>query len=113
MVRPDTEKMAAIISKHIQGREVSALYLVGGTCCLGDMETIIEKYTGVPTFKPANPFLVTPLGVPQLHRLDRCTRLLRIENTHSQWINTDRSTAYARGTEHTYYRRGAGRAGAD
>lgn len=63
VVRPVVEKMAAIISKHIQGRKVSALYLVGGTCCLTDMESIIQKDTGVPTFKPANPFLVTPLGI--------------------------------------------------
>ena len=63
VVRPVFEKMAAIISKHIEGRKVSALYLVGGTCCLAGMESIIEKYTGVPTFKPANPFLVTPLGI--------------------------------------------------
>ena len=63
VVRPVIEKMAAIIRKHIQGRKVSALYLVGGTCCLADMESIIQKDTGVPTFKPANPFLVTPLGI--------------------------------------------------
>lgn len=63
VVRPVIEKMAAIVKKHIQGRKVSALYLVGGTCCLADMESIIQKDTGVPTFKPANPFLVTPLGI--------------------------------------------------
>ena len=30
---------------------------------LEGMEGVIEKYTGVPTLKPANPFLVTPLGI--------------------------------------------------
>lgn len=63
VVRPVVEKMASIIKKHIQGRDVKALYLVGGTCCLKDMEKIIQKETGVPTFKPANPFLATPLGI--------------------------------------------------
>lgn len=63
VVRPVVEKMASIIRQHIEGRNVSALYLVGGTCCLKDMEKIIEQETGVPTFKPANPFLVTPLGI--------------------------------------------------
>ena len=63
MVRPVVEKMASIIKRHIENRNVSALYLVGGTCCLEGMEAVIEKYTGVPTFKPANPFLVTPLGI--------------------------------------------------
>lgn len=63
VVRPVVEKMASIIRQHIAGRNVQALYLVGGTCCLQGMEHIIEKNTGVPTFKPAHPFLVTPLGI--------------------------------------------------
>ena len=63
VVRPVVEKMASIVKRHIESRNVSALYLVGGTCCLEGMEGVIEKYTGVPTFKPANPFLVTPLGI--------------------------------------------------
>ena len=63
VVRPVVEKMASIIKRHIENRNVSALYLVGGTCSLEGMEAVIEKYTGVPTFKPANPFLVTPLGI--------------------------------------------------
>ena len=27
------------------------------------MEKIIEKETGIPTIKPADPFLVTPTGI--------------------------------------------------
>jgi ethanolamine utilization protein EutJ len=27
------------------------------------MESIIEKEVGIPTFKPSNPFYVTPLGI--------------------------------------------------
>lgn len=63
VVRPVIEKMATIINRHIRGRDVSAIYLVGGTCCLADMEKVIEKETGKPVCKPANPFLVTPLGI--------------------------------------------------
>ncbi|MFW5488274.1 MAG: ethanolamine utilization protein EutJ [Desulfovibrio sp.] len=63
VVRPVIQKMASIIARHIKGRDISAIYLVGGTCCLKDMEKVIEKDTGVPVFKPANPFLVTPLGI--------------------------------------------------
>ena len=55
--------MASIINRHIRGRDVSAIYLVGGTCCLKDMEKIIAKETGKPVYKPSNPFLVTPLGI--------------------------------------------------
>lgn len=63
LVRPVIEKMASIVSKHIQGRDISGIYLVGGTCCLKDMEKVIEKETGKPVYKPSNPFLVTPLGI--------------------------------------------------
>ncbi len=63
VVRPVVQKMGTIVKKHIQGRDVSAIYLVGGTCCLVGMEAVIEAEIGVPVFKPANPFLVTPLGI--------------------------------------------------
>ena len=63
VVKPVIEKMASIINSHILGRNVSDIYLVGGTCCLKDMEKIIAKETGKPVCKPSNPFLVTPLGI--------------------------------------------------
>lgn len=63
VVRPVFEKMATIINRHISGRDVPAVYLVGGTCCLKDMELVIARETGKPVYKPANPFLVTPLGI--------------------------------------------------
>lgn len=63
VVKPVLEKMASIINRHIAGRDVSVIYLVGGTCCLKDMEGIIAKETGKKVCKPSNPFLVTPLGI--------------------------------------------------
>lgn len=63
LVRPVLEKMGSIVARHIKGRNVKAVYLVGGTCCLPGMEKEIEKEVGVPVYKPANPFLVTPLGI--------------------------------------------------
>lgn len=63
VVRPVIEKMASIVNRHIKERDISAIYLVGGTCCLPGMEDIIAVETGIPVFKPANPFLVTPLGI--------------------------------------------------
>ncbi|MCG8567764.1 MAG: ethanolamine utilization protein EutJ [Desulfobacterales bacterium] len=63
VVRPVFQKMGSIVRSHIQGRDIPAIYLVGGTCCLKDMEKVIEKETGVTVYKPANPFLVTPLGI--------------------------------------------------
>lgn len=63
VVRPVVQKMASIVKNHIEGRDISGVYLVGGTCCLKDMEKVVEKEIGIPVFKPANPFLVTPLGI--------------------------------------------------
>ena len=48
VVKPVIEKMASIINSHIRGRNVSDIYLVGGTCCLKDMEKIIAKETCKP-----------------------------------------------------------------
>lgn len=63
VVRPVVQKMASIVNRHIAGRDIEALYLVGGTCCLKDMEAVMAKETGKTVFKPANPLLVTPLGI--------------------------------------------------
>lgn len=63
VLKPVIEKVSSIISRHIEGREVDGIYLVGGTCCLTGIEGIIEKKTGIPTYKPGNPMLVTPLGI--------------------------------------------------
>ncbi len=63
VVRPVIQKMSSIINKHIKDRDISAIYLVGGTCCLTNIEDVIEKETGIPVYKPANPFLVTPMGI--------------------------------------------------
>ena len=55
VLKPVIEKVSSIISRHIEGREVDGIYLVGGTCCLTGIEGIIEKKTGIPTYKPGNP----------------------------------------------------------
>lgn len=63
VVRPVIQKMASIVKDHIKGRDISAIYLVGGTCCLKNMEKVIEQEIAKPVYKPANPFLVTPMGI--------------------------------------------------
>ena len=63
VLKPVIEKAPSIISKHIEGYDVQELSLVGGTCCLTDIEKVIEKSTGVFTHKPKNPMFVTPLGI--------------------------------------------------
>ncbi len=63
VVKPTIEKVASIISNHIQNYQVDELSLVGGTCCFTGIEDVIEKKTGVYTHKPKNPMFVTPLGI--------------------------------------------------
>lgn len=63
VLTPVIEKVASIITNCIDSFDVKELYLVGGTCCLTGIESIIEKRTGIPTFKPDNPMFVTPLGI--------------------------------------------------
>lgn len=65
-VRPVFEKMASIVKRHIEGYEIQEICLVGGTCLLPDVEQIFEKATGIKTFKPEQPLLVTPLGIALL-----------------------------------------------
>ncbi|GAU75886.1 ethanolamine utilization protein EutJ [Fusibacter sp. 3D3] len=62
-VRPVFEKMASIVKKHIEGYEIQEICLVGGTCLLPGVEQIFESATGIKTFKPKQPLLVTPLGI--------------------------------------------------
>lgn len=63
VVRPVIQKMASIVRKHIQGHRAEALFLVGGTCCLSGFEKVFAEELSMPVYKPANPFLVTPLGI--------------------------------------------------
>ena len=60
---PVVQKMASIIKNHTKQYKIDGIYLVGGTCCLEGIESIIEKETGIHTQKPYNPMLVTPIGI--------------------------------------------------
>ena len=63
IVKPVMQKVGSIIKRHIEGHDVAAIYLAGGTSCFRGIERIIRDETGVQTMKPENPFLVTPLGI--------------------------------------------------
>ena len=63
IVKPVIEKMATIVKKYIEGKNVDTIYLCGGTCCLEGIEQVFEKVTGVSTMRPANPLLITPAGI--------------------------------------------------
>ena len=63
IVKAVIEKVASIIKQYVDPTDIDTIYLCGGTCCLTGIETIIEKETNIKTFKPNNPFLVTPAGI--------------------------------------------------
>lgn len=63
VVKPVIEKVASIIKRNIQDYDINEICLVGGTCCLAGIESVIEKQVGIFTHKPQNPMFVTPLGI--------------------------------------------------
>ena len=60
---PVIEKIAFIIQTHIKDYEIEEIVIVGGTCCLKNIEKIIESRLGIKVKKPNNPMFVTPLGI--------------------------------------------------
>jgi ethanolamine utilization protein EutJ len=63
VLKPVSQKIASIIKKHIEKFNIDAVYLVGGTSCLLNIEKVIEKELGIKTYKPQNPIFVTPIGI--------------------------------------------------
>lgn len=63
IVKPVIQKVASIISRHLNGFDVERVYLVGGTACLHGIEDIISQELNLPVWKPKNPLFVTPLGI--------------------------------------------------
>jgi len=63
VIRPVAEKMADITKKVIASHDVQTIYLAGGTSCLKNIEGVFKDYIGIPTYKPANPLLITPIGI--------------------------------------------------
>lgn len=63
LVRPVMEKVGSIIQRHVRGRNVDSITLVGGSSAFPGMAEVIQEYTGIPTRIPPDPLLVTPLGI--------------------------------------------------
>lgn len=63
IVLPVLNKIGTIVKNKIDNFPVEEIYLVGGTSCLKGIEKAIAAETGIKTYKPYNPFLVTPLGI--------------------------------------------------
>lgn len=75
IIRPVMEKVASIVARHVainhsqNGVQVKQLVLVGGTSKFPGIATVVEEYTGLPTFIPERPLFVTPLGIA-MHDID-------------------------------------------
>jgi len=63
VVKPVLEKVASIVARHIKGFHVPAITLVGGTSAFYRAAEVIQDYTGIPTWVPDFPALVTPIGM--------------------------------------------------
>lgn len=63
VISPVMEKVGSIINRHVAGRKVKKLYLVGGTCAYPGMAKVVQEFTGIETIVPGSPLFVTPLGI--------------------------------------------------
>lgn len=63
VVRPVMEKVSNIVTKHLEGKEVFQIKLVGGTASFPGMAEVMQEYTGILTSIPSRPLFVTPLGI--------------------------------------------------
>lgn len=62
-LRPVMEKVASIILRHVEGRDVQSIIMVGGSSAFRGMAEVVAEYTKIPTWVPPNPLFVTPLGI--------------------------------------------------
>ena len=63
LILPVMEKVASIITKHLKGRNVQHITLVGGTARYPGITEVVQEYTGIHTTAPEWPLFVTPLGI--------------------------------------------------
>jgi ethanolamine utilization protein EutJ len=63
VVLPVMEKVAEITRRHVEGRAVSQITLVGGSSAFIGMAEAVQNYTRIPTRTVSSPLFVTPLGL--------------------------------------------------
>lgn len=62
-IRPVLEKVASIVSRHLDGYSVPEVVLVGGTSAFYRIAEVVTEYTGLPAWVPDHPQWVTPIGM--------------------------------------------------
>ncbi|PWC32871.1 ethanolamine utilization protein EutJ [Azospirillum sp. TSO35-2] len=63
IVQPVVEKMAGIVTRCLAGHQVETIHVVGGACSFDRFVPLFAKRTGRVVVRPAEPLLVTPLGI--------------------------------------------------
>ena len=63
LVRPVMEKVGDIVARHLDGKEVDNVVLVGGTAIFPGIGEVVQEYTGLLTRVPSRPMFITPLGI--------------------------------------------------
>lgn len=66
LVKPVFHRICDIVSGHIQHYPVDRLIFSGGTCCLPNLQPLLEKELGIEVIIPSHPLLLTPLAIAAL-----------------------------------------------
>jgi len=66
-IRPVMEKVAVIIQRHLAGRKVQHITLVGGAAAFPGFTDVVADITSIPTSAPTRPLFVTPIGIAMNH----------------------------------------------
>lgn len=68
LVRPNLQRIADIVARHIRRRRVERVILTGGTCCLPGVDRVLAEELRRPVMLPSQPLLLTPLAIAALPR---------------------------------------------
>lgn len=63
IVTPVMEKVASIVTRHVDPYGELPVALVGGPAMFPGFADVMSRYTGLETHVPEHPLLVTPLGI--------------------------------------------------
>lgn len=69
LVYPVMEKVATIVERHVRGKTVNSIVMVGGASAFSGIAEVVMRTTGIPTWVSDHPMLVTPLGLAMHDRV--------------------------------------------
>lgn len=63
VIKPVVDKMAAIVEHYLTSYDTKDIYIVGGASCFDEFGRVFQKAIGRNIITPAEPLLITPLGI--------------------------------------------------